>query len=95
MANGDGIDKSYAQLEEDIDLLLKNDELSTRELVKGLLRAQRAMLPFLSQEIANTKKVVIMWAVFRPALAAGSIMLTLILGFLWGIFTGQVQVTIK
>ncbi len=95
MANGEGIEKSYTQLEEDIDTLLQDDTLSTRELVKGMLRAQRAMLPFISQVIGNTKKINVMWAVFRPALAVGGVMLSLILGFLWGIFTGQVQVTIK
>ena len=95
MTNGEGIEKSFAQLDQDINLLLANEELSTRELVKGLLRTQRSMLPFLSQAVANAKQVAVMWAVFRPALVAGSVMMTLILGLLWGIFTGQIELMIK
>ena len=95
MANGESMDKAFSQLDEDIDRLLNNDEISTRELVKGMIRVQRAMLPFISQVKANTQKINIMWAVFRPALAGGSLMLTLILGFLWAIFTGQVELIFK
>ena len=92
-ANDDGIDKVYEDLESDINKLLENETLSTKELIRGLIRNHRGQLPLFREVIVIKRRTDTMWAVFRPAVVVGTAALGAIMTFVGGILKGDWKVT--
>jgi hypothetical protein len=67
MADSEIIGKSLELLDENIKTLLADKSLTTDELIRGLLRSQRAMLPFFSQVSVNTEKIAIMYPFYKSS----------------------------
>ena len=85
--------KALAILDQKITALLEDKSLSTKELIRGMLEVQQSTLPFFNQMENDHKKVIVMWGVFRPALAAGTVLVGLATTLFWNIFTGRSVIT--
>lgn len=94
MANGDG-DKALQLIEDKIKDLLDDDKASAKTLLRGVLEVNLSLLPFYYQQQGDHKKTETMWNVFRPALAAGTVLIGLITTLFWKIFTNELSITGK
>lgn len=90
MANGDEANARILEdLEKDIAGLLEDESKSTKELVRGVLRAMKTQNPFLVQSLADHRRVMTMWNAYRLMAWGMSGLGVLILALLWKIFTGD------
>ena len=80
-------------LSEDLQRLLDNEGSTDRELILGLVRAQRSTLPLWVQQDEDHRKTRTMWGVFYPAIALTS-SLTVGMGtILEKLLTGELKIT--
>ena len=80
-------------LNEDIKSLLGDDNATDRELIKGVLRAQRSMLPFMYQGEEDHGRVRTMWLGFYPIIGFTTTLAGGLGTLLWKIFTGEWKIT--
>lgn len=91
MGNDDALEKSIAQLDDDIKMLLSDPGVSTKELIRGLIRSQRSMIPFFSQVSENTKKVNEMYPFYKASVWISGIIVVADIGVIVGILTHTIN----
>jgi hypothetical protein len=82
-------------VEDDIDALLSDKQASTDELARGILRILKTQNPYLIQSLADHKRTMTMWATYRFMAWAMSALGVMLLGLLFGVFTGKVELIFK
>ena len=91
MGNDDALEKSLTQLDEDIKILLSDPKVSTRDMVRGLIRSQRAMLPFFSQISINTKKIETIYPFYKASIWMAGILIAADVGVIIGVLTHTIK----
>ena len=96
MVNGDEANqKILSDLEGEIDALLNDQAKSTKELIRGMLRVMKIQNPFLVQSLADHGRTMTMWMTYRYMAWGVSGLGLMLLGLMWGIFTGKVELIFK
>jgi multisubunit Na+/H+ antiporter MnhE subunit len=87
----DALEKSLVQLDENIKTLLSDPKTSTRDLVRGLIVSQRAMIPFFFQVSTNTKKIDKMYPFYQLSAWLLGIVVAANVGVVIGILTHTIN----
>lgn len=91
MPDNDAIEKALMQLDEDIKNMLADPSITTRELLRGLIRSQRSMLPFFAQVAINTKRIEDMYPFYKTSAWLTGIMIVSMIGIVFSVLTHSIN----